>query len=209
MGSITSRLRHHSWVASYLALFLALGLGSAWAATALDKNEVKSKHIKNGGIKTKDLANDAVTSPKVANGSLLSEDFADGQLPRGPQGEQGIQGLQGVQGERGPSGATNVVVRSANNPAGSGTASVTCNAGEKAVGGGYELGSGIRAIASQPTSSTGTAQNGQTPIGWTVLGVVDSHGTIPPAAFVRMSVRTPSAAITRTGSATVSAVCPS
>lgn len=182
MGKLFAAVRRQ-W-AGCLSLFLVLAGGTAWAATELDKNEVKSKHIRNGGVKARDLANDAVSSPKVANGSLLSEDFADGQLPRGPQGEQGIQGLQGVQGERGPSGATNVVVRSASNASGSATATATCNTGEKAVGGGYELGSGMRTISSQPTSSTGTAQNGQTPIGWTVIGVVDSNGAIPPAGFV-------------------------
>lgn len=77
--------RHHIGL---LALFVALS-GTAYAASELDKNEVKSKHIKAGAVKNADLASNAVTSPKVANGSLLSEDFAAGQLPAGPQGAQG------------------------------------------------------------------------------------------------------------------------
>src|SRR5688572_16166789 len=97
-------------VVSVISLLFALGLGTAWAATELGKNEVKSKHIKNAGVKTKDLANNSVTSPKVADGSLQDQDFAPGQRPqgpqgeRGPQGEQGETGPQGEQGETGPSG---------------------------------------------------------------------------------------------------------
>ena len=82
-----------------------MGLGSAWAATELKKNEVKSKHIKNGVVKTKDLADNAVTSPKVADGSLLSADFAAGQLPVGATGQRGAQGPQGIQGPEGPAGS--------------------------------------------------------------------------------------------------------
>jgi hypothetical protein len=133
---IVRRLRRHSWVASYLSLFIALGLGSAYAATELDKNEVKSKHIKNAGVKNADLANDAVTSSKVADGSLLGEDFAAGQFPQGPQGERGPQGVQGETGPRGPSGATNVISRIASIPAGHNTSTVECNPGEQAIAGG-------------------------------------------------------------------------
>ena len=94
-GNFRSHVRSN--VIGYLALFVALS-GTAWAATELDKNEVKSKHIKNRGVKTKDLANNAVTSPKVADGSLLGEDFAAGQLPQGPQGDVGPRGPQGEPG---------------------------------------------------------------------------------------------------------------
>jgi hypothetical protein len=90
-------------VVSVISLLFALGLGSAWAATELSKNDVKSKHIKNRAVKTKDLANNAVTSPKVADGSLLDQDFASGQLPAGPQGERGPQGDRGATGPIGPS----------------------------------------------------------------------------------------------------------
>jgi hypothetical protein len=105
-GKVSSHVRSN--VVGYIALFFALGLGSAWAATELEKNDVKSKHIKNNGVKGKDLADNAVTSPKVANGSLLGEDFAAGQLPqgeRGPEGERGPPGTSGTPGEDGTSAA--------------------------------------------------------------------------------------------------------
>lgn len=86
-------------VVGYIALFFALGMGTAWAATELSKNEVKSKHIKAGAVKNADLADGSVTSPKVENGSLRGEDFAPGQLPQGPRGEQGVPGAPGEPGD--------------------------------------------------------------------------------------------------------------
>ena len=83
-------------VVSVIALLFALGLGGAWAASELSKNEVKSKHIGKGQVKAKDLGKNAVSSPKVADGSLLDHDFAPGQLPAGPQGERGPQGEPGA-----------------------------------------------------------------------------------------------------------------
>ena len=101
-GNITAHVRNQ-WMGA-LSLFLVLAGGTAWAATELSKNEVKSKHIGKGQVKSADLGENSVTSPKVADGSLLSEDFARGQLLAGPPGEQGQrgpQGEQGVPGERG------------------------------------------------------------------------------------------------------------
>jgi hypothetical protein len=99
-GGVVRHIRNN--VVGYVALFFALGLGSAWAATELSKNEVKSRHIGKGQVKAKDLGRNAVSSPKVADGSLLDEDFAPGELPRG---EQGPPGEQGEQGDEGPAGA--------------------------------------------------------------------------------------------------------
>jgi hypothetical protein len=82
---------------AYLALFLALGGTSAYAAGALPKASVGTKQLKKS----------AVTSAKVRDGSLQARDFAAEQLPRGergPQGASGPQGERGLQGERGPEG---------------------------------------------------------------------------------------------------------
>ena len=117
----------HANVVGYVALFFALGMGSAWAATELTRNEVRSKHVKNR--------------------TLLTRDFAPGQLPAGeggPKGERGEpgepgetgpQGVQGIPGERGPSGATRVRMRTNE------TGVATCAPGERMTGGGaYALG---------------------------------------------------------------------
>lgn len=84
-------------IVAYLALFLALGGTSAYAAGALPKASVGTKQLKKS----------AVTSPKVRDGSLRAQDFAAGQLPRGErgaQGERGPEGPQGPEGKQGPSG---------------------------------------------------------------------------------------------------------
>ena len=82
--------RHHSTIVAYLALFLALGGVSAYAAdkitsSEIARNAVRSKHVKNGQIKAPDLgagavrnaklAANAVTGSKVLNGSLKLADL--------------------------------------------------------------------------------------------------------------------------------------
>jgi hypothetical protein len=69
-----------------LSLFVALS-GVTYAATKLDKDSVKSKHIKDSQVKTQDikdgavgtidLADAAVDSAKLADGSVATGDLAD------------------------------------------------------------------------------------------------------------------------------------
>jgi hypothetical protein len=128
-------------VMSLTAVFIALG-GTSYAVTQLDKNSVRSKHIRNGGVKRADLARNTVNSSRVRDRSLLARDFAAGQLPRGPQGERGPQGVQGPQGEPGPAGtfgSVTVQQEVASSALADGTSvsyDVTCPAGQQAVGGG-------------------------------------------------------------------------
>ena len=86
---VPRRIRAHIGrnMVAYVSLILALGLGSAWAAIELGRNQVKSKHIAPGQVKRADLGRNAVTSAKVADGSLRRADFAAAQLPQGPPGE--------------------------------------------------------------------------------------------------------------------------
>jgi len=79
---------------AYLALFMALGGTSAYAAGALPKASVGTKQLKKS----------AVTSPKVRDGSLRARDFAAGELPRGERGAQGAIGPKGATGPQGPAG---------------------------------------------------------------------------------------------------------
>jgi hypothetical protein len=89
---------------------------------------------------------------------------------KGDQGDPGLKGDKGDKGDPGTPGATNVTVRfhqGALQMLGyeSTTADVTssCDAGERAVGGGGETTNGHFALVrSQPTP------NGGTPTGWTV-----------------------------------------
>lgn len=69
--------RHISYanVMSTIAVFLALGLGGAWAADQLAKNSVKSKQVKNESLKSKDLKDGkAVTGADIKDESVGSAD---------------------------------------------------------------------------------------------------------------------------------------
>ena len=106
LSTLRPRLTYAN-VVSTLCLFIVLG-GSSYAAVTLNKNSVRSTHIKNGQVTRVDLARNSVDTTKVANSGLLAEDFAPGQLPagaEGPRGPEGPAGPQGAQGAQGPSGS--------------------------------------------------------------------------------------------------------
>ena len=79
--NLRPRLTYANVVAT-LALVLALGGGTVYAATKLGKNEVKSKNIAKGAVKNSDLGKNAVTSPKVKNGTIKTGDIAAGVIPK-------------------------------------------------------------------------------------------------------------------------------
>lgn len=78
--NLHSRLTYANVVAT-VALFLAIGGGTVYAALELGKNSVKSKNIAKGAVKTADLGKKAVTSPKVKDGTINAEDIAAGVIP--------------------------------------------------------------------------------------------------------------------------------
>ena len=97
-------------VTACLALFVALG-GASYAAIALKKNSVRSKHIKDGQVKSRDIGNGTILAKDLSSTLLGGSNGSDGlqgpQGPRGPagaNGADGAQGPQGVQGETGPAG---------------------------------------------------------------------------------------------------------
>jgi hypothetical protein len=94
-------------VASTLALVIAVGGGSAYAAqtigrsdiryhavtgSKLAKNAVTASKVRNSALSGKDLRDGSVTTADVANGSLQAIDFAAGQLPKGEKGDKGDPG---------------------------------------------------------------------------------------------------------------------
>ena len=66
-------------VLGLIALFIALGAG-AYAATHLEPNSVKSKHIVNGQVKTPDVAEGAIKSTLVPNEELIGDDIDEDTL---------------------------------------------------------------------------------------------------------------------------------
>ena len=87
-------------VVSTLALTIAVGGGSAYAAATIATSDIQS-----GAITNSKLANSAVTGAKVKNGSLTSSDFKSGSLPKGATGATGPAGPAGPAGATGPAGA--------------------------------------------------------------------------------------------------------
>jgi hypothetical protein len=83
-------------VVALAALFVALGSG-AYAAVSLDRNDVKSKHIKDSEVKSVDVEDDGLTGADINEASLSG-------LPPGPPGEPGQPGQPGQPGLPGASG---------------------------------------------------------------------------------------------------------
>lgn len=159
----------------YTALFLALTLAPAWAAT-IGKGDVKSKHIAKGAVKSKQLNNNAVKSKHVKDGALTADDLDDATL----SGLQGEQGPPGEDGEDGADGATDVVVRTNSITVGAGfvgSTRVDCEAGETVTGGGAGP-SGI--TRSNPTGDGGNtpADDGDPATGW--IATRDNSGGATP-----------------------------
>jgi hypothetical protein len=67
-------------VAATIALFLAVGGGTVYAAFSLGKNDVQSKNIAPKAVKASDLAKNAVTSPKIKDGGVQPADLAAGLI---------------------------------------------------------------------------------------------------------------------------------
>ncbi len=175
-------------VASTLALVIALGGTSAYAA-----GQITGKQIKNGSVASADLAKNSVNSVKVKNSSLLAKDFKPGQLPAGadgadgapgPAGTDGAPGPAGAAGPAGPAGATGpsgvagvTVVRSAMNVAAGAETGVnfgaSCPVGTRATGGGVGAAGGGnvngRVVFSGPVDETGIftqTVTGDVPVRW-------------------------------------------
>jgi hypothetical protein len=168
-------------VTATVAVFVALG-GSSYAAIKVTGQDVRNssltgKDIKDNSVTGKDVK--GLKSADVTDGALLARDFGSGQLPAGAPGPQGPPGPKGDSGSSDVPGATNVVVRVGPpvtiGPGSVGSANVSCEAGERAVGGGVsprfgtfsgEDSTGGRTIASVPLEGNTLAEDGDIPDGW-------------------------------------------
>jgi hypothetical protein len=77
--NVRSRLTYAN-VAATLALVLAVGGGTVYAALELGRNDVKSRNIAKGAVKTSDLGRNAVTGPKMKDGAITGADMQDGSI---------------------------------------------------------------------------------------------------------------------------------
>jgi hypothetical protein len=92
-------LRHPATVIAALALFVALGGGTAWAGGL-----ILGSQIKNHSIATKKLTKKAITKLRGQRGPTGAQ--GPPGTPGGPPGPQGPQGPAGPQGPKGAGGAT-------------------------------------------------------------------------------------------------------
>ena len=66
-------------VVGYIALFIALTIAPAWAAT-LAPDSVRSKHIKDTQVREADLDTNAVTTEKIASGQVQGDDIQNASV---------------------------------------------------------------------------------------------------------------------------------
>jgi collagen triple helix repeat protein len=193
MRSILRRLsRRHSTAVAYLALFAALGGGSAYAAAT-----VTGSNIEDGTITGKDVKNRSLGTNKLSPRAVSSLTGRPGPAgPAGPKGEKGDRGPAGPTGPKGPAGAPGA--QGPAGPAGSSgisgweyqvspgvavpsnsykSAQVDCPGGKKALGGGgsavITAGAGAVALAESAPTDPGT--------GWVVTYRNGSSITTPTA----------------------------
>jgi hypothetical protein len=91
-------------VASTVALALAIGGGTAYAATKigtsniryhavtgskLANNAVTASKVKNKALSGSDIRDNSLTSTQIRTGTLQASDFAANQLPKGDKGDPG------------------------------------------------------------------------------------------------------------------------
>lgn len=139
----------YSNVVATIALVLAVGGGTAVAATHLAVNSVGTAQIRDRSVAVRDLARSARPPSKARIAQAVTDTLTTGDVldalkgaVHGEPGPQGPQGTPGAQGPQGAPGIAGVVVRQATAPLGAqSTASVTarCNDGERAIGGGGQL----------------------------------------------------------------------
>jgi hypothetical protein len=135
MQAILRRLfRRHTTAVAYLALFAALG-GSAYAAVT-----VTGKNITDGTITGMDIKNRSLGTNKLSLKAVSSltgqRSPASRQGSAGPQGDPGPKGDRGPKGDPGVSGYQQVDAVSAFDSSTSKSATASCPAGTKVIGGG-------------------------------------------------------------------------
>jgi hypothetical protein len=143
MTLIRRHLPSPAMLVACIALVVALG-GVSYAAAVLPENSVGAPQLKKNAVTGAKLRKNAVTGTKVKDRTLTGADFKAGQLPAGPQGSQGPKGDKGDSGAPGISGYERIVGQGPVLNAGDhATATASCPAGKKVLGGGPQFDSGL------------------------------------------------------------------
>jgi hypothetical protein len=75
---------------SAVSLFLALTMGSAWAA-GIPKNSVRSKQIKDNAVAAKDVRDGSLGGTEIADGAITGAEVADGTITGAEVDESTLQ----------------------------------------------------------------------------------------------------------------------
>jgi hypothetical protein len=211
MKRFITRTPRYADVVATMALFLALG-GGAYAAVNLPADSVGAKQIKRDAVSSKEVKDGSLIEqdfklghvPKGPKGDVGQTGGPGHPGDKGANGDLGPKGDPGTTGDRGPKGDTGL--KGATGAPGQGVATIvvrygttvtvpssgpivkdsfaSCNAGERATGGGAKLtdnpadpppagGSATwdtYTVESGPTTAAGNAvpAAGATPTGWHV-----------------------------------------
>jgi hypothetical protein len=195
--------RHLSYanVTASVALFVALA-GGAYATTRLPKNSVGAKQIKKNAVTRTKIKKNAVTASKIKNGSVDGSKVKDDSLTGGDIVESSLGNVPSAStaanasalGGKAPSAYTsNVAIRvksltlANNSTAGAGSGggaddgTVSCAAGEHAIGGGARIDVAENdqyIVTSRPAvGDLGVPTDGGSADGW--RGVVGDSGAVP------------------------------
>jgi hypothetical protein len=87
----------HATVVAYLALFVALATGSAWAAATIGSSDIKRKaiktrHLAKGAVETRKIGPEAVKGGKVAPDTLTGINIDESTLGQVPDSDR-LDGL--------------------------------------------------------------------------------------------------------------------
>ena len=167
-------LKHPATVIATVALFVAIGGGTAAYASGL----INGSQIKNHSIAAKKLTKSAINSLHGQRG------------PTGPPGPKGDTGAKGDTGSTGLTGYQVVENVATSTSAGLFHGFATCPAGKTAIGGGYEFdeaGSGGTIEWSLPWSSgnTGSVAHDQWYIGFNATAASQSAEVYADCATVQ------------------------
>jgi hypothetical protein len=156
-------------VVSTIALGLAIGGGTAYAATKIGSgniryhavtaskianNAVTASKVKDSALSGSDIRDNTITAADVRNGTLLAADFAANQLPKGEKGDSATSIFGVVTADGGLTNGKNVT-----NPSGTdaGVYTVTANQDvSKCATVATPSGADAGAVSAAPT--TGNAQ---------------------------------------------------
>jgi hypothetical protein len=131
-------------VTATLALFVALS-GGAYAATILPANSVGARQIKRDAVERGKIKNRAVDSAKVLDGSLTGADISEGTLGKVPFAAAADTATNAVNATHASTSAAidKLTYKSASASAPATTdstaATASCDAGQRATGGGVKL----------------------------------------------------------------------